>query len=135
MKHIFTFLILSCSLTLFAQPQNADVVIDQRLYEVYEASYLETIKTNNPILLQRWNFYLDHAAYITDIVAEKEYGTLPTVSISNPNNFNIIQLEKEQKIHKDWKMQRMYKIEGTNKVLVYYSGKQFIEKFNESRKS
>ena len=132
MKKIFTLLFLLYSFTFFAQSKTGDMDIDPRLLDVFEASYLETIKINNPTLLQRWNFYLDHAAYIADMVAEKEYGILPSVSISDPNNFNIFQLEKEQKIHKDWNTQRMYKIEGMEKILVYYSGKQFIKKFNHS---
>lgn len=132
MKNIFTLFLLIFSLALTAQNNsNTDLDIDERLYEVFEADYLTRLKTQNPTLIQRWNFYLDHAWYITDAPKEKTLTITKNIQIADLNKVNIFQLEQEQTIHKDWKKRMAYAIEGTNKVLVYYPGQQFIKKFNE----
>lgn len=132
MKNIFTLFFLLLSLLLTAQ-NNSDTKlnIDERLYEVFEEDYLTRLKTNNPTIIQRWNFYLDHAWYITDTPKEKKLQYTGTVHIDNLDNFNILKLEKEQSIHKDWKKRNIYKIAGADKVLIYYTGQQFTKQLNE----
>lgn len=132
MKNLFTLFFLLFSLILTAQNNsNTKIEIDQRLYDVFEEDYLTNLKVNNPTLIQRWNFYLDHAWYITDAPKEKQLEMTGSVQIADVDNVNILKLEREQAIRKDLKKRNIYKIEGTNKVLVYYPGQHFMKQLNQ----
>ncbi len=106
---------------------------DPRLYEVYETSYIEQIQTSNPFLIQRWNFYLDHAY---TVIEEKDGKPTdyPTVNIPDLKHMNILLLEKEQGLTHDFESPTIYRISNTNKLLVYKSGKQFNELLREALK-
>ena len=65
MKGIVTLLLLSVSIISSAQNKHSDnVEIDERLKEVYEIKYLTSLQIQNPVLLQRWSYYLDNSFYI-----------------------------------------------------------------------
>jgi hypothetical protein len=118
--------------TLFSVAQNAieTVIPDDRLYEVYERDYVDGLVIENPFLIKRWNFYLDNAFLIADEVKGKE-ADYPTVTISDFDNINILLLEKEQKLQRDWDIPVIYKIRGTDKILVYHAGKDFTKSLKE----
>ncbi|GAB4495929.1 MAG: hypothetical protein OHK0019_26440 [Saprospiraceae bacterium] len=134
-----TRLLLSLLLPLFlpllltAQaPYPATPVADARLYAVFDSVYLQNISRDNPALLLRWNFYLDNAFIISDFPAEKgDISQYPNVKIADLRDLNILLLEKEQPLARDWQKPVFYHIEGTNKVLMYFSGKDFNRKFRE----
>jgi len=106
---------------------------DARLFEVYESSYIDQIQSSNPFLIQRWNYYLDHAYSVIEEKDAKptEY---PTVNITDLEHINILLLEKEQGLTHDFENPTVYRISGTNKLLVYKSGKQFNALFKKSLK-
>ena len=125
------FLICLLCLPLLSPAQNeASVEIDERLYDVHEPSYLDYLKEANPFLLKRWAFYLDNAFFITKDPEKKPVIDYPIIKIDNLKEFNILKLEKEQSLNRDWDKRMMYKIEGTKKILVFYSGKEFNSKLN-----
>ena len=130
--HHLLFLLLFAS-NSFAQNQTSsdELVIDNRLYDIFDEEYLENLKDNNPFMIQRWNYYLDHAWYLSDYPSEKGNPDYPTIQINNLDQINIFQIEKEQLTKRDWNKQMMYQIEGTNKILVYHSGKKFVNLLNE----
>ncbi len=136
MKGIITFLLLTFSVLSIAQNKTNDIntAIDDRLYEVYGQEYLLALKKNNPFLLKRWSFYLDNAFYITEYPSKKGNPDYPIITIENLDDFNILLLEKNQELIRDFNQQKVYKIKGTNKVLVYLSGKKFNQKLNEHLK-
>ena len=125
MKGILTLFLCSLAVLSFAQKSPSPTDIDARLLEVYEAEYLTRLQTDNPFLLQRWSFYLNESFYVSTYPAEKGTPDFPTVIISDLENINILQLEKDQNLSHDFNRQTMYKIQGTDKVLVYRSGKEF----------
>ena len=130
MKNIFIILFCIFSLSVFGQ-NKADVIqADERLNEVYAEAYLERLKTANPFLIQRWNFYLDNAFFVAENPADKE-ATYPTIEVKDLENINILLIEKEQKIHHDFKARTYYQIAGTNKMLVYHSGEEFRDALNK----
>ena len=132
MKGILTISILLFSILSIAQTTSKDKVeVDERLFEVYDKEYLTDLQTKNPNLLQRWSFSLDHSFYITEYPKEKGTPNFPIVEISDIENVNILLLEKNQRIGKDFKKRMKYKIQGTDKILVYYSGEEFNQKLNE----
>jgi hypothetical protein len=118
---------------LLSQPQLTDSkIIDKRLPEVFEQDYLDLVRREDPILFERWHFYLDHAFFISDNALAKEGSVeaYPSVLIDNLSSINILKLEMEQNLKHDFYTETIYKIEGTSQFLVYLSGKDFIEKFN-----
>jgi hypothetical protein len=118
---------------LLSQPQLTDPkIIDKRLPEVFEQEYLDLVRREDPIIFERWHFYLDNAFIISDSPLSKD-GTseaYPSVLIADLSNINILKLEKEQDLKHDFYTETIYKIEGTSQFLVYLSGKAFLEKFN-----
>ncbi len=132
MKGILTLFLLTLSTLSFAQTKSSETVeVDERLTAVYEKEYLANLQIQNPVLLQRWSFYLDNAFYIVDFPIEKGDPDYPSIEVADLDNMNIFLLEKSQKMSRDFDKQTKYKIKGTNKILVYYSGKEFNQKLNE----
>ena len=123
------FLLLFFSLTTvfsFAQDVQEKVIPDVRLYEVYERDYINSLVIENPFLVKRWNYYLDNAFVIKEDIAEKG-GDYPEITILDLKNINILLLEKEQKLERNWDVPVIYKIRGTDQILIYYAGKDFTE--------
>ncbi len=135
MKRKFTFIITLFLPFLAFSQQNISVSksIDPRLYAAYDKAYIDDVAKNDAFLLKRWTFYLDNAFYITDAIVNKDGIAIdyPSVSVSDVSHINILKLETEQKIKRDYYVETIYKIKGTNQFLVYHSGKNFIEKLNE----
>lgn len=127
---ISLFWLLSAASIATAQATPTPVQIDPRLYEAFEADYLQRLQTEQPALILRWNYYLDHAFLISEYPPEKgDPGQFPTVQIADPAHFNIFLLEKDQPLARDWDKPMFYRIAGTQKVLMYWSGKEFNRKF------
>ena len=132
MKGILTLILLTLSILSFSQNNSAETVeIDDRLTEVYDNEYLTNLQSQNSFLLQRWSFYLDNAYYIVDFPAEKGNPDYQTIEVADLDNMNILLLEKSQKMTRAYDKPTKYKIKGTNKILVYYSGKEFNQKLNK----
>lgn len=132
MKGIFTFLLLAFSVLSIAQKNTTEIIsIDDRLYDVYDKEYLTTLQKDNPFLLKRWSFYLDNAFYISESPSKKDNPEFPIIEIDNIEDFNILLLEKNQTLLRDFDKQTVYKIKGSDKILVYYSGKKFNQKLRE----
>jgi hypothetical protein len=106
--------------------------IDTRLYAAFGNAYIDKVAAEDPFTVKRWTYYLDNAFFISDTPLSKdgsEPTDLPTVRIVDLQRINILQLEKEQpQLKRDFYEEAIYKIEGTNKYLVYYAGQDFIEK-------
>jgi hypothetical protein len=109
---------------------------DPRLYAVYDSAYLARVQREQPALLQRWNFYLDHAFLVTDYPAGKGFEPLerlPVVAIADPAApVNILLLEKTQGLHHAWDRPVFYRINQSSRVLMYVAGKDFTLKFKKS---
>jgi hypothetical protein len=135
MKSVYLLAILwVLPLSIFSQstPQNA-LQIDARLYEIHDKEYLEAVKKEDPFFIHRWNFYLDNAFFIADNDLSKKGNTkdYPSVTIPDLKNINIMKIEREQDLKHDFYTETIFKIEGTDKYLVYYPGRDFVEKLNE----
>jgi len=125
--------LILCPLFLFAQEEEKSCkLIDDRLYEVYDTSYIDQLNKEDPSLLRRWTFYLDHAYYITDRPLELEWKNYPPVVIKDLKNINILLLEKEQQLRRNWNRPSIYRISNTKKFLVYWPGKQFTSKMRSN---
>ena len=122
------------SFTTLCQAQSS-VEIDERLTELYSPDQLKHLKESNPQLLERLNFYLDHAFIITDQNQDKPTEFQGEVIIKDLEHFNILKLEKEQDLKRSWDTISVYKIKGTDRLFVYHSGRNFNRDFqNHYRK-
>ncbi len=120
---VFLFL----AITSFSQ----SLPIHPKLSATYEPTYLERIQKTNPMLFKRWTYYADHAYYVTEDIPKK-LQTNQTSIKTDPLDINIFLLEKRYPfLKRDWNIPKAYKIKNTEKVLVYYSGKQFNEAFQK----
>lgn len=126
-------LLLPLLLPLFLSAQTPRPAIpDARLYAVFDSVYLENVSAHNPTLLLRWNFYLDNAFIISDFPAAKgDVAQLPVVQIPDLKQVNILLLEKTQRLARDWEKPVLYRIGDSDKVLMYFSGKDFNQKFRK----
>ena len=135
MKRLLTFIITLFLPFLAFSQQNISVSksIDRRLYAAYDKAYVDDVAKNDAFLLKRWTFYLDHAFFISESSLSKneELESYPSVKIDDLEHINILKLEQEQPLKRDYYAETIYKIEGTNKYLVYYSGRDFIQKLND----
>ncbi len=134
MKQILYVLLIFLPLTAFSQ-NNSPVskTIDARLYEAYGKAYVDEVAQSDTYLLHRWTFYLDNAFYVTDALVNKDGVAVdyPSVSVPDLAHINILKLEQEQKLKRDFHVEMIYKIAGTNKFLIYHSGKNFVDRLNE----
>ncbi len=137
MRRIITSLLVVVPFFLFSQKTTTfnTASIDARLYAVFGKEYIEESLRSDVFSLQRWTFYLDNAYIIVKEPPTKDgsEGGYPTVRIPNLSNLNILQLEKEQDLKRDYYTESIYRIEGTTQYLVYHSGRDFIEAFNAFR--
>lgn len=134
MKRLFTYAIILLPFTVFSQQNTSDSKsIDPRLYAAYEKTYVDDVSQNDVFLLKRWTFYLDNAYFISETSLSKSGAedNYPSVNIPDLEHINILKLEQEQSLKRDYYAETIYKIKGTSKYLVYYSGRAFIEKLND----
>lgn len=105
--------------------------IHPKLASAYEPTYLQRIQKTNPMLFKRWTYYVDHSYYVTEVIPEKLLKSQTPIK-ANPSDINIFLLEKRYPfLKRDWNLPKAYKIKNTEKLLVYYSGKQFNEAFQK----
>ena len=121
--------------------------IDSRLYGFYDVTYLNNIQKDNPALLMLLNFTLDNSYMVIDLIKDKDYiinGKLSKVK-KNPrsksssknalkdfksNNLNIL----DYNFIIDKNKRSIFRIDGTNKGLLFFTRKDILNKFKESIK-
>jgi hypothetical protein len=130
-KVYFIGFILALPLFTFAQNEPATTTIDERLYAVFEADFLERLQSQSPAQLQYYNFFLDNIYEIKELPKGKT-SSYPTVAIPNLNHINILKLINDLELKRDYNSPTVYSIANTNKLLVIISEKEFVKKFNEA---
>ena len=137
MKRLLTSLLVVVPFFVFSQQNTVfnTAAIDPRLYAAFGTEYIEESLRNDVFSLQRWTFYLDNAYIIVNEPPTKDgsAGNFPTVRIPDLAHINILKLEKEQELTRNYNTESIYRIEGTNQYLIYHSGRNFIEAFNAFR--
>lgn len=121
-----TFLLSSFSVL---QPDNKTQP-DPRLYDALSQSEINEMLDKNPFLIQYYNYFLDYSFKIIEQPKGKTL-KLPVVVIPDVENFNILAIQKKQKLQRSWDNQTYYSIEGTNKILVFISEREFTQRLNE----
>jgi hypothetical protein len=141
MKNILLVWFGMLPLLLPAQNQAAKSVkvapIDARIYAAYGQTYVDKVAQTNPFLIQYWTFYLDNAFSIMDVPSEKEDAPTnhPIIKVDNLKQINILQLEQNSTIKPQWDRLSIYRIQNTDKLLVYQPTDNFVRALNEWRKT
>jgi hypothetical protein len=132
------FITLAIILLTFGGFTSTEIVPDQRLIDYLGAEKTETMLKNNPELVRYYNYFLDHSYLITQVPQDKYDATqLPVINVPllngkpDPAKMNVLKLEIQRK----YDDRIILKIANCQYLLVMLSEKEFIEKYNEHRRS
>jgi len=89
---------------------------DARLQAKFSEEEIKDMAKENPAGLEFWTFYLDHGYSIMEMPQGKG-GDLPTVSIADLNDFNVLSLGLEPQQAGN----RYFRIESTGQLLAIHS--------------
>ncbi|MGM0649729.1 MAG: hypothetical protein ACQES1_04380 [Bacteroidota bacterium] len=138
---IFTTLIIS--ICMFSGVAAQDIhETDSRLAVRFSESQIEQWKQNNPNRIDLFEFELEHGYDIRTMPPEKleDVPDLYYIDYETKSKGEKVQSVDEQDFNlylynyeRDMDHNNHYRIAGTNKVLVIYANKKFVEMFNESR--
>ncbi len=114
------------------------VKIDERLYAKYDKAYLEKISRENPELLEKMNFFVEHAGYIIDMPDKPiEYKDLvrksdhsKDITMDEVKNFNIYLYDCQPAIDRS----TYYKIGNTGKLLILRSSQELNRMYDNYKK-
>ncbi|MEA3447818.1 MAG: hypothetical protein U9Q98_05120 [Bacteroidota bacterium] len=138
---VLTILIIGLFLSpsIFAQDSES---VDPRLNVRFSETQIQQWEQNYPNRLDLYEFELEHG-YDIQLMPEEKIQDMPflyyldyetkskgeKVQFVDEQNFNLYLYNYKR----DMKHNNHYRIAGTNKVLVIYANKKFVDMFNESR--
>ena len=131
------FILLLVIVSVKAQTvKERNVAPDKRISEAFGEKFVLELKSDNQEMIMYYNFYLDNAYYITELPVDKYEFINSLVSLNiNPfstkNEINILMLDMKLNFEKE----TYYRIGNSQKVMVFYSGKDLTEKYNEYKNS
>ena len=132
MRILLILFINSCALLSYAQESSP---ITNKLLEIYTQQDLERLESNHPTLLLRLKYYMTDAFQIIDRKDLKSNLKWEGEIDMNPDDFNILKLEREKGISPDSKKRKIYKIKNTEQALIYFSTSEFNDAFNAYRQN
>lgn len=130
MRNIFLIGLLFILPTVIFAQSKSTLTIDERLYEVFEADFLERMQKETPAMLEYYNFFLDNAYKIQTLNKDKT-STYPKITVDNTEDINILKLINDQKLKRDYNNQSIYQIADSNQLLILIAEKELAKKFNQ----
>ena len=117
-----------------AQEKNL-LIPDSRLYEAFDAAFVNKMAAENQNLLLYYNLFLDSSFFVMEIPEEKinvaeEYDPLPIPDTLEINEINILKYD----IRLDFDKRTMYRWGESCKVIVFRKGDEFTAMYNKQRK-
>ena len=128
------YLLLFFSLTI-----NAQIKVDSRIVDVYGEEYVNEVLINTPNKIQHLNYFLNNSYELKklDLIESKK---IPLISkylrvfkhkeknnyVPDLNNFNILMYDAPR----DKNFKKVYRLDNTNYVIVFYSVEEFFRKMN-----
>lgn len=142
MKKLF-IVITSLFLMSATFAQNKTNVPDQRLVDAYGQETVDFYIQNSPYLIGYYNFFLDHSYKIVEMPEEKmnEIDLIPIMKLkekflTEPQDYSDKGLENLNVLKYDIKIDQVggaiYRYGNTNKLVVFYSGKEIQSMYNET---
>ena len=132
------FLLLFVGGFLLCSGAFAQSPVDSRLVDLYGQNYINQVQTNNPRLIEYWDFCLTSSYYVSgsggkDLSDLPDFATviskqgLPGPTTIDPDTFNPLAYldvtDREQRAY--------YRLGNTGNLIVFYSRKEVTEKFND----
>jgi hypothetical protein len=145
MKKLFiVFLSMFVMSITIAQAQSNQP--DPKLIEGFGQETVDFYIQNAPELIAYYNFFVNYSYKIVDLPQEKmsELDNIPSFQIkekfiSEPVDYSEQGLQNLNILKYDFKLDQIgsmiYKIGNTNKLIVFYSGKEIQTMFNETQKT
>ncbi len=142
MKKLLTFLFsLMIMGSLFSQ-ENKSITPDPRLIDALGQETVDFYAQNNPNLILYYNLFLTHSYRIVEMPSEKlsDLDQVPTMPLkerflTEPQDYSEKGLEKLNVLKYNIKIDQMggavYRLGNTNKLIVFYSGKEITTLFND----
>lgn len=136
LKVLFTFLLFFIAIGMQAgkSPETEKKVMDYLGKESYDF-----VMQKNPDIIKYYYYFIENSFYITDVPKEKAAGSNPDMQTAvvplKPNGevdlvaLNVLKLN----LKRDFYNRTYYLIEGTQKLLVFYSEVEFMENFNKAK--
>ena len=107
------------------------VTPDPRLYECFESSFIETQLEKNPDLILYYNYFLDHSYYLTDLPPKEDFvQSLKVLDFSADEDLSKLNVLK-YKLELSNDRITYYRLGPRDKIIVFYSGKDFTRMYNE----
>jgi hypothetical protein len=127
-----TFFLITVTVLLssFVSQPDEKTQPDPRLYDALSQSEVNEMLAKNPFLIEYYNYFLDNSFKIIEQPKGKKL-ELPTVVIPDIQHFNILVVQKGQKLQRNWDNQTYYSIKNTDKILVFISEKEFTQRLNK----
>lgn len=114
---------------IFAQGETR-LTIDERLYDVFDTSFLERMQKETPAMLEYYNFFLDNV-YTIQSLGENKVSDYLKITIDDIEDMNILKIITDYEIKRDYNNQIIYQIEDSDKLLILISEKELAKKFNK----
>ncbi|MCX6256288.1 MAG: hypothetical protein NTW49_00040 [Bacteroidia bacterium] len=129
------FLCFAISSHFYASGQNAGksskVIPDPRLYECFDASFIQHQLDINPKLILYYNFFLDHSYYITDFPPKADYVcNFPVIDFAAGKDLSQLNVLKSN-LKLNNKKQTYFQLGDRHQIIVFYTQKELTQKFNE----
>ena len=131
---LIIYLLLFFSLTI-----NAQIKVDSRIVDVYGEEYVNEVLINTPNKIQHLNYFLNNSYELKklDLIESKK---IPLISkylrvfkhkeknnyVPDLNNFNILMYDAPR----DKNFKKVYRLDNTDYVIVFYSVEEFFRKMN-----
>lgn len=137
-----SFLLIVTGLATISAQNNSSVP-DQRIIDAYGTTYTNKLIAQSPQRIAYLNYFLDHSYVIVERAsfAGEKMAKVSTVDLNNKhtglttrpnfdvNSFNVLQYN----FKRNRKIKTQYRIDNTNKVLVFYSEEEITNAFNQSK--
>jgi len=136
-------IVLLLSLTNSLNAQNSSIIPDQRIIDAYGTEHTNKLVTQAPERIAYLNYFLDHSyviverassigekiAKVSSVDLRNKSNTLITRPNFDVNNFNVLQYN----FKRNRKIKTQYRVDNTNKVIIFYSEEEIAEAFNQSK--
>lgn len=143
-KTVILFFVLFLTGSAFAQSNF--VQPDQKLIDAFGYETVDFYQKNAPHLIKYYNFFLYNSYNIVDIPEGKNESieSIPVFKLkdkflSEPKDYSVNGLQNLNILKYDFKIDlnnsAIYRLEGTQKIIVFISGKEIQSNFNNSNQS
>ncbi len=133
---ILIFSVLSFNLNAQTLTTLETITPDARIYDAFDDKFVDELTVDNPALILYYNYYLDNAFYISELPVDKNEFLANLTSLDLDENVKISEINiLKLKLDLNFEQQTYYRIGKSDRVMIFYSGIELNDKFNDYRES